>query len=158
MNLLVLRHADADTPAARDEERALSEKGMLQARRVGRFCREHALVPELILSSPIRRARETAELFAVEAAVPKKIELAPFLACGMQPATALAALASWINVPSLLLVGHEPDLGLLIGDLLGTSRPGRVHVRTASLTVLALDKLASGAARLELFVPCRLMA
>jgi phosphohistidine phosphatase SixA len=85
------------------------------------------------------------------------MELAPFLACGMQPETALKELVAWANVASLMLVGHEPDLGLLIGDLLGMSRPGRIHVRKASLTLLALDQLASGAARLEMFVPCRVM-
>ena len=156
MTLLVLRHADANTAAAQDDERALSEKGIIQARRVGRFCRAGAIVPELILSSPVRRARETAELVAAEASAPK-MELAGFLACGMQPVTALQELVAWGNVASLMLVGHEPDLGLLIGDLLGIPRPGRIHVRKASLTLLALDQLASGAARLEMFVPCRFM-
>jgi phosphohistidine phosphatase len=154
MNLLVLRHADADTVAAHDDDRALSEKGILQARRVGRYCRTVAIVPELILTSPLRRARETAELFAAEASAPRT-EVAPFLACGMQPAKALKELAAWANVASLLLVGHEPDLGLLIAELLGISRPGRIHVRKASLALLTADKLAPGAARLEMFVPCR---
>jgi phosphohistidine phosphatase len=156
MNLLILRHADADTPASHDDDRALSEKGIAQSRRVGRFCRANAIVPEVILTSPLRRAHETAELFAAEASAPR-LEDAPFLACGMRPEKALAELAAWENAASVMLVGHEPDLGVLIAHLLRIPAPGRIHVRKASLTMLALEKLTPAVARLEFSLPCRLM-
>ena len=64
MNLYLLRHADANTVADTDDARPLSEKGVAQVKKIGRFCQAHGIEVSLVLSSPIRRAHETAVLFA----------------------------------------------------------------------------------------------
>jgi phosphohistidine phosphatase len=158
MNLFLLRHADANTPAARDDERRLSEKGREQTRRVAQFCSARELIPARILTSPIVRALETAEIFAAEIGKEKSVETAPFLSAGMRPETALKALATWKEAESVMLVGHEPDFGVLIGFLLGVRTPGRVHVRKASLTLLDVGALRAGGARLEFSIPVKLMS
>jgi phosphohistidine phosphatase len=157
MNLFLLRHADADTRAARDDDRRLSEKGINQAKRVGRFCRAQEIIPERILTSPVIRARETADLFAAEIGG-VSVELAPFLACGMEPERALRELKAWENVESVMIVGHEPDFGLLITRLLGLGENGRIRVRKASLILLEVAALRPGGARLEFSVPARFMS
>ena len=158
MNLFLLRHADANTPAVTDDERRLSEKGIEQTRRVARFCSAHDLIPARILTSPIVRARETAEIFAAEAGGRDLVETAPFLAAGMQAQAALHSLKRWKEMASVMLVGHEPDFGVLIGHLLGVRVPGRVHVRKASLTLLDVASLEAGGARLEFSIPAKLIA
>ena len=63
MELLLIRHgkAEAHGHPQGDGARALVEKGHRQARLAGEFLVKHGLVPELVLSSPLVRARETAE-------------------------------------------------------------------------------------------------
>lgn len=155
MLLFLLRHADADTPAARDEQRRLSEKGIVQAKRVGCFCRGHDIIPERILTSPVVRARETAEFFAGELRG-ASVEVAPFLACGMRPETASKELKAFLSTGSLMIIGHEPDFSRFAVHLLGTDNE-RIHVRKASLTLLEVDSFVPGGARLEFSIPCRFM-
>lgn len=59
--LLILRHAKSDweTGAASDFDRPLSRRGERDAPRVGRYLRERGLVPDYVVSSPARRAKQT---------------------------------------------------------------------------------------------------
>src|SRR5688572_30548172 len=117
MELFLLRHADADTPASSDSARRLSEKGIEQANKVARFCEAHQLAPELILTSPVRRAHETAQIVAGH--LRTELIVAQWLACGMRPETALAELQGHDRFSSVMIVGHEPDFSGLAAHLLG---------------------------------------
>ena len=154
MQLYILRHADADTEAATDSARALSEKGEEQAREVARFCREQGIRPEVIFASPLIRAQQTAKPVAKELHV--EITTVRWLACGAKPEVILAELAALENVPAVMLVGHEPDLGKLIAHLLG-AEGGSIHVRKASLTLVEVLLPRKGAGRLEFSIPVRMM-
>ena len=156
MQLLLLRHANADSPAPSDDLRPLTTKGRAQARRTALFCCAHGLLPEIFLSSPILRARQTAEEFAHTAKI-TQAEIASFLACGMDPETALNELRAYQSFPSVLLVGHEPDLSSLAAHLLGLPLAQNLHVRKATLLVLEVEHLRLGGASLELLIPCSFM-
>lgn len=155
MLLYLLRHANADTVAAHDDDRPLSEKGIEQARKVAQFCAERGLAVPLILSSPLPRARETAQ--PVAEALGAELRVERWLASGMHPEAALEELKAHRNLPGVMIVGHEPDFSQLIAHLLGLPSATQVHVRKASLTLLALDVFRSGTARLEFSLPCKLM-
>ena len=155
MQIYFLRHADADTPAESDDARALSEKGIEQARKVGKFLAGGGIKPMLILSSPVRRAHETASLVSEEIGV--EVRLAPWLACGLRPPAGLEEISALRQHAAVLLVGHEPDFSRLISHLLGLPTPTAFHVRKASLTLIEIDIFKPGAARLEFFIPCKLM-
>ena len=157
MHLYLFRHADAEPSARSDSDRRLTEKGVAQAKAVGRFCLEHRLIPDLILTSPIQRAEQTAHLFAEEIGEPKIVLTAPFLACGMDPKTALEELAGYKEMRSVMLVGHEPDLGWLAATLLGTRFHGKIRIRKASLTVFELDGARPDSAELQFTLPAKLM-
>ena len=157
MLLYLLRHADAEPSARSDAARRLTEKGVIQAKTVGWFCREHRLIPELILTSPIERAEQTAHLVAAEIEQPKIVLSAPFLACGMDPKTALEELAGYKALGSVMLVGHEPDLGWLASTLLGAGSQGKIRIRKASLTVFELDVTRPESAELQFSIPAKLM-
>lgn len=156
MHLYLLRHANADTDAPTDDERQLSEKGIEQARRVGRFARRIGIEPDLILTSPLARARQTAEYFSQEHRGTKP-EIAGFLASGMQPETAMAELRAYLKFESIMIVGHEPDFSRLIAQFIGLTDNENVLIRKASLTLLDVAACRPGAAILEFTVPCRLM-
>lgn len=155
MQLFLLRHANADTPAQENDQRWLSEKGINQARRVARFFESRALPPPRILTSPILRALETARIVADHLKL--DLETAPWLACGMEPAGALAHLRDLDGDEPVMLVGHQPDLGMLAAHLLGMESDEALTIRKASLTLLEVASLRQGGARLDFSLPVRLM-
>ena len=157
MTLFLLRHADADTEAKTDSTRQLSEKGIAQAKKVARFCETHALLPELILTSPILRADETAKIVATHLRV--EILTAPWLACGMHPERALDELHAYTRFERVMLVGHEPDFSLLAAHLLGLPGESLIHVRKASLLHFDLPMLRGPGVSpaSKVCVPSRLM-
>lgn len=155
MQLYILRHSDADTKAEHDDDRHLSDKGVLQSQRAARFCEAHDLKPELILSSPIRRAHQTAKFISEHLRV--EMRLVRWLACGAQPQAVLKELYEYRGLPSLMLVGHEPDFSQLVASLIGAAHPESVHIRKGSLTQLTVFDLKAGGARLECSIPAKLM-
>ncbi|MEP6670642.1 MAG: phosphohistidine phosphatase SixA [Chthoniobacter sp.] len=155
MLLYLLRHADADMPAPSDEARPLSEKGIDQAKKVARFCEAHDMQLSLILTSPLRRAHETAK--PVAAALRAELVIAPWLASGMHPQAALEELRAYRAQSSVMLVGHEPDFSQFAAHLLGLPTNTAINVRKASLTLLEIDVFRAGAASLQFSLPCKLM-
>ena len=155
MELYLLRHADADTIAETDDARPLSEKGEGQGKKVARFCDAHGMSTMRVLASPVLRARQTAAI--VVAHLDLKLEIAPWLACGMRPAEAATRLREFSGESALMLVGHEPDFSALVGFLAGMPSGENIEIRKASLTRLTVFALEKGGARLDFSLPCRFM-
>ena len=155
MLLYLLRHADAVTTAASDEARALSEKGKAQAEQVARFCEAHEMQLSVVLTSPVRRAQETAAIVAEK--MRAELIIAPWLACGMSPQAALEELRAYRSQGSVMLVGHEPDFSQLAAHLLGLPTNTAIIVRKASLTLIDLGFFRAGAGCLQFTLPCKLM-
>ena len=157
MFLYVFRHADAVSDAATDYERPLSEKGKTQVKRVATFCAGNELLPAVILTSPLRRAKETAELFSVETKV-KRILSVDFLSSGMTPEIAIRELADYQEFASVMIVGHEPDFSALVASLLGVPDREQIHLRKASLTAIDLPDVNAARGILEFSIPAKLMS
>jgi phosphohistidine phosphatase len=157
MLLYLLRHAEAEVLAARDRARRLTPKGEEQAAKVGKFCARHGIEPSVILSSPVVRARRTADLVHQSLPGAELVEI-PWAACGMDPWKAMDELAAYRNFPAVMLVGHQPDLGALAAVLLGLPNVQSLRVRKALLAAIetAAD-LRAGAGTLQFFLPVRLM-
>jgi len=155
MTIYFLRHAEAEDLAESDFDRKLTPKGLQQAAKVGKFCAGYGLEPTVILSSPVTRARQTAEIVA--GALGREVTIESWLACGMETATLLARLAPHAASDSVLIVGHEPDFSTAIGELLGATEPAALLVKKASLTAVEAPWLEPGAGQLQFAIPCRLM-
>ncbi|MDR3405404.1 MAG: phosphohistidine phosphatase SixA [Chthoniobacter sp.] len=155
MLLYLLRHADADMPAPSDGARPLSEKGIDQAKKVARFCEAHDMQLSLILTSPLRRAHETAK--PVAAALRAELVIAQWLSSGMHPQAGLEELRAYRAQSSVMLVGHEPDFSQFAAHLLGLPTNTAINIRKASLTLLEIDVFRAGAASLQFSLPCKLM-
>lgn len=144
MDLLVIRHADAGDAAdfaktgRPDEERPLSPEGRKKMRQVTRGLRE--IVPEIAAlgSSPLARARQTAEIVAEEYGGPA-IEVV----LALRPSEPPAALAQWLERrrPSGLaaVVGHEPHLSTTAGWLLTGSARSILDLKKGAACLLSCD-------------------
>jgi phosphohistidine phosphatase len=80
--------------------------------------------PDLLLTSPLARAVQTAEIIASALGLGKKqvwetINLAP----GASAETLFAEIKSQTGAESIALVGHQPDLGLLVSKIIQSSAP-----------------------------------
>ena len=155
MLLYLLRHANADTGGQSDDARPLSEKGMEQAKKVARFCEAHDMQLSLILTSPLRRALQTAK--PVAEALRAELIIAPWLSSGMSPHKALEEIGAYRAQNSVMLVGHEPDFSQLAAHLLGLPTNHAINIRKGSLTLLDVSSFRPGAASLQFSLPCKLM-
>jgi phosphohistidine phosphatase len=155
VQVYLLRHADAETVAPTDDERFLSEKGMMQAQRVARFCEAHALRPDLVLTSPLRRAHQTAAVFVEKVSVELRTVL--WLSSGAAPESILKELREFRNLASVMLVGHEPDFSQFAAYLIGAPHAENIRIRKASLTLFSIHDFVTGGARLEYSLPVKLL-
>jgi len=153
MELLLLRHAEAEDLAATDQLRRLTEKGRRQAESVGEYLSGHGITVDRVLSSPALRTMETAEIVARR--LKADVTPTPWALPGMSASAAIESLESFRHCKRVLLVGHQPDIGLLLAKLLGLRDDRSLSVRKASLFHLCL--VSKGEAVLEAFVPCKLM-
>jgi phosphohistidine phosphatase len=156
MQLYLLRHADAETEAARDDLRQLSEKGRNQTQKVGRFFARQAIEPDVILTSPLIRAKQTAQIVAEEIHLESRVAVEDFIKCGMTPSDAFSGLRKFQETSSVLLVGHEPDLSHLVGALI-RAPAGNVHVRKATLIKILAPVVETGGGVIEFFLPVKLL-
>jgi len=135
MNLILLRHGKAeDLNPMGDGARALVEKGRDQARRAALILKRAKLLPEIVLTSPLVRARQTADEFCETAGIPGAV-IQGWLACGMDPQQALRELSSFGEFKQILLVGHEPDFSRLIEWVVGASG-GSVEMKKGAIACL----------------------
>ncbi|HEY0563591.1 MAG TPA: phosphohistidine phosphatase SixA [Methylophilus sp.] len=114
--LILWRHADAEMPKAgqTDMERALTAKGVKQAKQMAGWLKKNLPKQTLVVSSPALRALQTAE------ALSDHVEIADVL----QPDTSMHQVMQYVTqskAEQLLLVGHQPWLGDLIAHLLGAT-------------------------------------
>ena len=118
--LHLLRHAHAGDPEkwhGDDAERPLSEKGRRQAERLGRLLAGVDEAPDLFITSPKVRARETAELVAT--ALDVKVVVDKRVGGGLDLSTLSDVLIAHSDAERPCVVGHDPDFSELLGDLLG---------------------------------------
>ena len=136
LELLLLRHGIAEErdPSRPDGERALTAAGRRRTQAVLERMAALGLHSERLVSSPLVRARQTAEL-AVAAGLAPSLELDAALAPEGDP----WPLLHWPpGVRRLALVGHEPDLGNLAAALIGAPA-GSLVLKKAGLLLLQLE-------------------
>jgi phosphohistidine phosphatase len=131
--LWLLRHAEAEPHgAAPDERRQLTDRGERQSRAAGAALAALGVRLDLVLSSPRVRALDTAKL--AREALDEDVELGIHepLSAGFTGAEALDVLAAQGARVHLMLVGHEPDLSGVIGELTGA----RVKLKKGGLAMV----------------------
>ncbi len=160
MLITFLRHATAEdrSLAIPDSERALTEKGEKQVKRLAAFCQANQLIPGKIYCSPLLRAQQTAKILQEHVSACPAVETADWLGIATSPQTIIAELAKLADkgMDDVWLVGHEPDFSETIGQLLHTNG-NNVIIKKGSLTRLDADFSDSPSATLQWSIPCSLM-
>jgi phosphohistidine phosphatase len=160
MNLYILRHGIAADLESTDANRPLTAKGERKLAQVIEGMETMELTFDLILSSPVLRARQTAEMVARAFKARRDLQWSEALATGSGPRRVVEALAQIRPEPeNVLLVGHEPTLSELV-SLLVAGRGGlRIELKKAGLCKLSTESLRAGrCATLEWLLTPRQMA
>jgi phosphohistidine phosphatase len=126
MVIYFLRHASAGkrmVNSSKDARRPLDEEGILQARYVGRMLSNLDVQVEQIISSPLKRALQTASLVANELAFEHAIEIDEALLPEADLAHFQAMLARYRKYEAVMVVGHNPSMTEFLGKTIsaGTS-------------------------------------
>lgn len=121
MELILVRHgiaADIGGDIRTDRERPLTPDGRDETEQVARGLKRAGVKIDSLVSSPLVRARQTADIFA-DVYKLEKPEICDALAPGIDSAAIFAFLKNMRKVECVALFGHEPDMGELMQILLG---------------------------------------
>jgi len=135
MDLYVLRHGKAEGTAngRRDADRALTGKGRAEIKALAGWLADQEISFDVIASSPLTRAKETADIIAKMLGLESRMALWESLGPGGDPATVLRDADTSREDSSVLIVGHEPALSLLVSRIIAGSDDAAVVMAKGSL-------------------------
>jgi phosphohistidine phosphatase len=157
--LYLVRHAIASPRGRRwpdDTQRPLTRVGRDRFVRGVRGLRALGVQVDVVYTSPLVRARQTADLLAEGLAGTPPVHELPALAPGRTPAPLLRILARAGQPRRIALVGHEPELGAVLAWLLGCERPIPLKKGGMSRVDLAGSRVKGGG-QLVWFLPPRMV-
>lgn len=151
-NLYFLRHAIAGQrdPQGNDDERPLTKSGITKMEKSAESIASIVKSFDLILSSPLKRACQTATIVARKIGYKEKIEFTDLLRPGAQIGNLMSSLSKYgkKEKTSILLIGHEPDMSKMISSLVGMSaesiefkKSALCNIEVSSFTAKAKGKL-----------------
>jgi len=148
MQLYFLRHGEADWPGwtKPDDERPLTDFGKKEVRQVAKFLNRLKVKPDLIVTSPLPRALQTAEVAAEQLKTKLRQDEA------LEPGFGISELRIVLKrhrSKVLMLVGHEPDFSSVISALTGAS----LKLSKAGVALVDIDPEAQEGRLLWLFPP-----
>jgi phosphohistidine phosphatase len=131
MRVYLVRHAEAEPGTPDDEQRALTPAGKEQARQLADRLAADGVEPDAILTSPLRRARQTAE------ALGDRLGVRPEADDRLRPGATAARVREVVDGrgDAIVVVGHQPDCGLVAAELTQSEPP---KVPPAGFVVLEL--------------------
>ena len=147
MRVTLIRHAEAGDDAPKDESRALTLKGRADARRLGRTLDARGVRFSLVVTSPLVRAVQTAEIVATAVKYRRRVLANDVLV----PEAAVAKVVAFLRTVSaesgVALVAHEPILSAVAAAL--TGRPRYPALRKAEALRIRLPDGAPGPGELR---------
>ena len=158
MRLLLVRHATAvrrGTPGVSDDERPLTSDGKAEFCVAARGLARIAHRPDVLLTSPLPRARATAEIVA-RAFGRIEVTIEPALAHDSVDAI-VGALKTHLRGETLAVVGHEPALSALMARLLGISEHDGLALEKGGAALMDLPDGPSAGGRLLWFLEPRIL-
>lgn len=124
--IFILRHGQAEDlqecQTKVDFDRKLTEDGKEKTIKLSLLFNELEENLDLVLSSPYKRAKETAELFVSNLIQKPEIKLVDFLSSGVSIKEIVEGLLLYMSFKKVALVGHAPDLEIFLARLIAASR------------------------------------
>jgi len=149
MDLYIVRHAIAEERQSGldDRDRPLSDEGITKMKRNAAALAAIGAVPDVILCSPLARARQTADILMEAFSGRPALEVIPALAPPANRPDLYEAIRSHERADALMLVGHEPSLGEIAAEILSGSPASYLLLKkggACKIGIAGLDPAPSG--------------
>jgi phosphohistidine phosphatase len=142
MKLYFLRHGEAGYKSRSDFERELTDEGERSSRAVGYYCKQINLHFTAAFTSPLVRAKQTANLVLNEQSnIP--LEETEFLTSDSDPKNLFGMLKSFTAESKILLVTHEPFVSTCVSTLISGSESTRIVMKPCSFACVETDGVPS---------------
>lgn len=145
MRLYIVRHAIAaphGTPGVSDDDRPLTDEGIKKMRKAAAGLKSLDVFPDAILTSPLPRARETAEIVRSALGPAIGLQITPALAPSGDRTELYLRLRERDGARELMLVGHQPSLGEIAGEIAFRSSGCYVDLKKGGVCAIEIEQLA----------------
>lgn len=157
MRLIIVRHGIAvnrETAEMEDEERPLTRRGIRRFRSAAAGLARIERRPDHLLSSPLVRARQTADILSRAWG---KVKVTEEEALADSAATILSALAKLDREATVAIVGHEPDLSQVLAILVGSEQGNRFTFKKGGAACVSIPGEVGAGGGLVWYLPPRLL-
>jgi phosphohistidine phosphatase len=142
MILYLMRHANAGTQRENpvfDDRRALIKEGKEQCMLMARMLSSLKVPVDQVVSSPLKRSLQTAQLVATEVGFEGSVQVSASLKPGATFTEFQEMLAHYSGFEHVLVVGHNPNLFLFLGKLVTGNRGAAIRMRKGSIARVDMD-------------------
>jgi phosphohistidine phosphatase len=143
MNLYLMRHANAGIPRDNpllDAKRSLIKEGKDQCMLMARLLNAFKVQVDVIVSSPLKRAMQTAQFVGTEMGYEAKVEIGKALAPDATYADFQNLIAKYADREGVLMVGHNPNLFQFLGRIITGNGGAAIRMRKGSVARIDMDR------------------
>ena len=143
MILYLMRHANAGTPRGNpilDSKRSLVKEGKEQCMLMARVLVALKAPIDTIVSSPLKRALQTAQLVGTELGFDGKVEISPGLGLNASFADFQNMLVKYVGRDGVLAVGHNPNIFQFLGRVITGNGGASVRMRKGSIARIDMER------------------
>lgn len=143
MNLYLMRHANAGVSRGNpvlDAKRSLIKEGKEQCMIMGRVLSALNIQIDVIVSSPLKRALQSAQFIGTEIGYEGRIEITPALGMDADYSAFHQMVSTYADRDGVLLVGHNPTLFHFLGHLMTGSDDVNIRMRKGSIARVDMDR------------------
>ena len=145
MKIYLIRHSNAVDPGTpgfnEDSSRPLTERGRAKMETIASALQGLGVKPDLIVSSPYVRARQTAEILATMLKYKKDLAFCEALVPMGEADEVIGEINEKYHADELILVGHEPNMSTLIGTLTAGNPDLAITLKKGGVCCLSADDL-----------------
>jgi len=156
MDVILIRHGKAGNRDPNswpdDDDRPLTAEGQAEHRAVMRAARKMGIKFDFLVTSPLRRAKETADIVAAAYRWPEEPQVAAELGHGYSVAAVVKLLAKFPPTSRVALVGHEPDFSALATALIGGKTGLGLQIKKSGIAGVRFEGPAEAGAGLLLYL------
>jgi len=156
MDVILVRHAKAGNRDPNswpdDDERPLTAEGQAEHRAVMRAAKKMGVKFDFLVTSPLKRARESADIVSSVYRWPEEPQVAAELGHGFSVAAVVKFLAKFPPTSRVALVGHEPDFSELATALIGGKTGLGLQIKKSGIAGIRFEGPAEVGAGTLLFL------
>ena len=158
MMVYFLRHGiavDAEEWKGREFDRPLTDEGVKKMEREAKTIAKLALELDLIVTSPLVRAKQTADIVASALTLQKRLVEDERVGLGFDSDNLAKVITHHRDANAILLVGHEPSMSQVIGEIIGSAT---VDMKKGALACVDLFDMVSLQGQLKFLLPPKVLA